>query len=171
MKKVLLCGYMASGKTTTGRVLSEKTGLFFYDLDNIIEQETGQTISQLFSGIGEIGFRKLEHRLLNDVVNRQDSFILSLGGGTPCYANNHEVLQRKDVTSIYLKAGIPSLIERIENDKAGRPLLENLDKAGLYDFVAQHIFERSYFYHMAKYILNTDGKNPALIADEIIQLL
>lgn len=170
MKKVILCGYMASGKTTTARLLASASDLPYIDLDEVIEQQAGKTISQLFEKDGEIKFRKLEHQALQDIVNDSEGFILSLGGGTPVYANNHLVLQRDDVLSVYLKTSIGELAKRIDTQSGQRPLLNSLSGNQLEEFVAQHLFERSYYYHQAKYIITTDGKSPEQISNEIIKL-
>jgi len=171
MKKVILCGYMASGKTTTAKLLSEKSGLPYIDLDEVIEQNTGKTISELFEAGGEIKFRKLEHEALAAIVNGRDSFILSLGGGTPVYANNHLILQQDDVVSVYLKVSIGELAKRLRNQSGQRPLLDALKEDELDEFIAQHLFERSYYYHQAKHILAADGKSPEEIANEIMKLI
>lgn len=168
MRKIVLVGYMGSGKTTIGKILSEKAGIPFYDLDEIIEKNTQKTISELFSEIGEIRFRKLEHETLRDFFEKQDSFILSLGGGTPCYANNHLFLQREDVTSFYLKTSIKELARRLQPEKKHRPLIAKLDDAEFDEFIAKHLFDRSYFYHFAKNIISVDNKSPMEIADELI---
>jgi shikimate kinase len=170
MKKVILCGYMASGKTTTAKLLAEKANLPYIDLDEAIEQSTGKTITQLFEGGGEIKFRKLEHEALNTIVNGTERFVLSLGGGTPVYANNHLVLQRDDVVSVYLKVSIGELAKRLRNQAGQRPLLDALKDEELDEFIGQHLFERSYYYHQAKHVVATDGKSPEEIVNEIMKL-
>lgn len=162
---------MASGKTTTACLLAKTSGLPYIDLDEVIEQNTGKTISQLFQDGGEIKFRKLEHDTLNSIINGTEGFVLSLGGGTPVYANNHLVLQRDDVVSIYLKAGIGELVKRIRTQVGQRPLLDALQEEELEEFVAQHLFERSYYYHQAKHVVATDGKSPEEIVNEIMELI
>jgi shikimate kinase len=171
MKKIILCGYMASGKTTTARLLAKTSGLPYIDLDEVIEQNTGKTISQLFERGGEIKFRKLEHDTLTAIVNGAESFVLSLGGGTPVYANNHLALLRDDVESVYLKAGIGELVKRIRSQAGQRPLIDALKDEELEEFVAQHLFERSYYYHQAKHVVATDGKSPEEIVNEIMKLI
>lgn len=170
MKKIVLVGYMASGKTTIALLLSKAAGLTYKDLDEIIEKKTGKTISGIFEQQGEIKFRKLEHEALNDTLNSKDGFVLSLGGGTPCYANNHEFLQQEDVISIYLKAGIPVLAKRLRESCHNRPLLANVKPEELEDFIAKHLFDRSYFYHKAKHVVNVDDKAPEDIVNEIMSL-
>lgn len=171
MKKIILCGYMASGKTTVARLLAQASGLIYIDLDEVIEKKTGKTITQLFEDGGEIKFRKLEHEALAETVDGTEGFILSLGGGTPSYANNHEVLKRGDVISVYLKASIKEIIKRIKQQPGLRPLLEtHKDENELEEFIAKHLFDRSYYYHQAKHIVVTDGKTPEAITNEIMSL-
>lgn len=171
MKKIVLVGYMGSGKSTIGKILSKKTGIPFFDLDEIIEKNTQKTISELFLEIGEIKFRKLEHETLNNFLAKQINFVLSLGGGTPCYANNHLQLQKEGVYSVYLKASLQELIRRLEPEKKHRPLIASKDGEEFQEFIAKHLFERSYFYNQAKYVVSVDAKMPEVIADEIISVL
>jgi len=161
---------MASGKTTIAGLLSEASQIPYLDLDEVIEKQTGKTVAQIFAEDGEIKFRKLEHDTLKGLLAVNDNFILGLGGGTPCYANNHEMLQRDDVVSVYLKTGIQELIRRINAQDKLRPLVNNLHGAEMEEFVATHLFERSYYYHKAKHVVVTDNKAPELVATEIMSL-
>lgn len=170
MKKILLTGYMASGKTTIALLLSKAAGITYADLDEIIEKKAGKSVSEIFAGIGEIGFRRMEHEALKEALNNEDGFVLSLGGGTPCYANNHEFLQRQDVISVYLKASIQTLAKRLQSDGQGRPLIDNVAPEELEEFIAKHLFDRSYFYHKAKHVVNVDGKQAEDIVNEIMSL-
>ncbi len=170
MKKIILSGSMGSGKSTVGVVLAKASGLPFIDLDTIIENRTGKSIPELFLE-GEIKFRKTEHNILNEIINQDNSFVLSMGGGTPCYADNHKVLQRDDVISIYLKTNINTIITRIDNNKQERPLLKNLHPEEKTEYIAKHLFDRSYFYIQSKHIVTTDNKTPEDIVNEIMSIL
>ena len=171
MKKIILTGYMASGKTTIGRLLSKASGFEFIDLDEFIEQKAGKTIPEIFAQDGEIKFRRLEHDSLKEIVDDvTDGFVLSLGGGTPCYANNHKFLQREDVFSVYLKAGIPELLERIGEQGQQRPLLDTIKPEEMEEFIAKHLFDRSYFYYQAKHVILVDGKLPEAVVNEIMSI-
>ncbi|UOK42418.1 MULTISPECIES: shikimate kinase [Flavobacterium] len=171
MKKIVLVGYMGSGKSTVGKLLSEKTEIPFFDLDAIIEEKEQKTISELFSEIGEIRFRKIEHEMLNNFMAAYDHYILSLGGGTPCYANNHLQLQKEGVDSIYLKGSIHELTKRLMPQKKYRPLIAHQSDEELHEFIAKHLFDRSYFYLKSKHVVSVDGKNPEDVVEEIIRLL
>jgi shikimate kinase len=102
--KIILLGYMGCGKSVIGAFLAEKLQIPFYDLDQEIEKETQISIAELFQTRGEIYFRKKENEILKTFLAKENDFVLSLGGGTPCYYNNHELLLQEDVFSIYLKA-------------------------------------------------------------------
>ncbi len=170
MKKILLTGYMASGKTTIALLLAKAAGISYNDLDEIIEENTGKTVSQLFREDGEIKFRRLEHDALKHFIDNDQNFVLALGGGTPCYANNHLFLQRDDVVSVYLKASVTELTTRLKQQKADRPLLATQPDEELEEFIAKHLFDRSWFYHQAKHVVSIDGKMPEDIVNEIMSL-
>ena len=162
---------MGSGKTQTGRLLALKMRLLHEDLDEIIEKKEGISIAEIFSQKGEIKFRKIEHELLKDLMESPESFVLSLGGGTPCYAGNHKFLKSPGVVSIYLKTSIDVLSKRLATENRQRPLVANLSPEDLNEFIGKHLFERNYFYNQASYTVNTDGKSPEAIVAEIEKLL
>ena len=169
--KILLVGYMGVGKTSLGKKLEKKVGFSCYDLDELIEKKENSTIETIFKNKGEIYFRKVEHNLFKTFIERDEDFILSLGGGTPCYANNHLLLQKDDVISIYLKASIETLVEKLKNKRAKRPLIKNLSKDELQEYIAKHLFDRNFYYQNAKFKVNIDGKKKKEIVEEILQLI
>jgi shikimate kinase len=162
---------MGSGKSTIAKKLAEIIHLNALDLDEIIEKSQKKTIAELFSQDGEVHFRRLEHHTFVELLNDSTSFILSVGGGTPCYANNHLLLQREDVLSIYLKTSIDELFIRLIHERHKRPLLTSKNPDDLKEFIAKHLFERSYFYNQAKYTVSTDGKSVDEIVSEIQKFL
>lgn len=167
MHKIILVGYMGSGKTTIAKALSAHLSIPYFDLDILIEEEIGLDIPQIFAQKGEIWFRKKEHEVLKRFILENDNFILSLGGGTPCYAGNHLILQEKNFFSFYLKAKVSTLTNRLENEKDHRPLLQNID-TDLSTFIGQHLFERIPFYNFAKHKINIDEKSVNEICEEVI---
>jgi shikimate kinase len=169
--KIILLGYMGSGKSTIATFLSEKLQLSCFDLDKCIEEKERMTITSLFKTKGEIYFRKMEHQVFKEMMQSSESFVLSLGGGTPCYANNHLYLNGDGVVSIYLKTSIDQLSQRLISEKVDRPILADKKEEELKAFIAQHLFERSYFYNQATYAIQTDLKSPQEIVSEIENLL
>ncbi len=140
-------------------------------LDNLIENELEKSINQIFLDQGEVFFRKKEHEVFTAKMNSENSFILSLGGGTPCYANNHLLLQGENVNSIYLKASITTLTERLKQNKSNRPLLKDLSDEELTEYIAKHLFDRSFYYNQCKHVVVVDDKTPLEIVSEIQKLL
>jgi len=169
--KIVLLGYMASGKSTIGREISKKLDMKFIDLDDYITKREKTSISEIFKVKGEIYFRRIESSYLSEILNSKDSFILSLGGGTPCYSNNMELILNSEASSIYIKAGIKTLVSRLTAEKNKRPLVAELEDDKLVEFVAKHLFERRFFYEQASMTVNTEDKSTEEITTEIRILL
>ena len=169
--KIVLLGYMASGKSTIGREISKKLDMKFIDLDDYITKREKTSISEIFKVKGEIYFRRIESSYLSEILNSKDSFILSLGGGTPCYSNNMELILNSEASSIYIKAGIKTLVSRLTAEKNKRPLVAELEDDKLVEFVAKHLFERRFFYEQASMTVNTEDKSLEEITTEIRILL
>ncbi|WP_445733629.1 shikimate kinase [Mariniflexile sp.] len=167
---LVLVGYMASGKSAIGRVLANKLNYRFIDLDDFIEESENSTVSDLFKLKGELHFRKLETHYLNELLHSQNNLVLALGGGTPCYGNNMDLILNADhVKSIYLKASIPTLIGRLKNEKSKRPLIAHIETADLLaEFIGKHLFERSQFYSLAQVTITTDHKSEKDIIEELV---
>lgn len=162
---------MGSGKTTIAKLLSEKIKLKVLDLDKIIEERLNLSVKTIFETKGEIYFRKIEHQIFSELMSGDESMILSLGGGTPCYAGNHLLLNGEGVTSIYLKASIATLCERLSKATTERPLLSAMEQEEMQEFIAKHLFDRSFYYNQATFKLAVDGKDTAAIVREIEDLL
>ncbi|MGC1203763.1 MAG: shikimate kinase [Flavobacteriaceae bacterium] len=167
---LVLVGYMASGKSAIGRVLANKLNYRFIDLDDFIEESENSTVSDLFKLKGELHFRKLETHYLNELLHSQNNLVLALGGGTPCYGNNMDLILNADhVKSIYLKASIPTLIGRLKNEKSKRPLIAHIETDDLLaEFIGKHLFERSQFYSLAQVTITTDHKSEKDIIEELV---
>lgn len=168
--KISLIGYMGSGKTSTGRLISEKMNLDFFDLDEEIEKKHQKTISEIFQKNGQIKFRKIEKEMLNELLNSDKSMVLSLGGGTPAYYDNMDVINKHSV-SFYLRHNLKTLSERLINQKENRPLIAHLNSEEMNEFIAKHLFERRNFYEKANYIINASDKDINKLSEEIIRLL
>jgi shikimate kinase len=171
MKKIILLGYMGCGKSTIAKILAEKVGLPYLDLDEIIEKRENATVKNIFSEKSEIYFRKLENYIFSDLMKNQDSFVLSLGGGTPCYANNHELLKNENVFSIYLKGSVATLYDRLINSNTERPLIAHKSPEEMKEFIAKNLFDRSFYYNHARFKINIDDKSIEVILNEIETIL
>jgi shikimate kinase len=154
MRRIILIGYMGSGKTTVGKALSKETGMMFYDLDWYIESRMRKTVSQIFAERGEEAFRKLEHSMLHEVAEFED-VIISCGGGTPCFFDNMDYLnQQGDV--VYLKASPEVLYNHLLMAKVERPLLKGKSPEELIAYITEHLKERAPYYEKARYTLDVD---------------
>ena len=171
MKKIIILGYMGSGKTIIASKVADVLKKKHLDLDELIEKKEGKAINSIFETQGEVYFRKIEHIVFKDLFESKDDFVLSLGGGTPCYANNHLYLKDEEVISIYLKTSVEELFKRLLKNKTGRPLINDMEENELKEFIAKHLFDRSYYYHHAQHIVSTDNKSEEEVAEEIIKLL
>ena len=170
--KIIILGYMGSGKTTIGIQLARKLFLNFTDLDDFIEEKEQQSIKEIFKQKGEIYFRKIEHKYLKQFINENESYVLSLGGGTPCYAGNLDlILKDKKSLSFYLRGSIPTLFKRLSENKFKRPLISDLSDDQLTEYIAKHLFERSLFYDKATHKISIDNKEIQEIVTEIRILL
>jgi len=171
MIKIVLLGYMGSGKSTIAHLLSEKTQIEALDLDKIIEERAGMSIKNIFEQKGEVFFRKLENQIFKELISSEKEMILSLGGGTPCYANNHELLNDDGVVSFYLKASIETLYSRLLSVRDNRPLIAEQEEDEMKEYIAKHLFDRSYYYNQATHIIPVDGKSPEEVTTEINRIL
>lgn len=168
--KIVLLGYMASGKSAIGSVLANKLGMQFIDLDNFIEENEKLSIADIFSVKGEIYFRKKEEEYLQELLHLKNDCVISLGGGTPCYGNSMNLI-KNNATSFYLKASIITLFERLKDETSQRPLVSAIGEENLKEYIAKHLFERGLYYEMANHTISVDKKKIFTIIDEIIELL
>lgn len=171
MKKIILLGYMGCGKSTIAQSLSKAINVPYLDLDACIEKKTNLTISEIFELHGEIYFRKLEHEIFVQLLHSPENNIIGLGGGTPCYANNHELLKSEGVFSVYLKASIDTLYNRLVHNKNKRPIIANMEEIEMKEFIAKHLFDRSFYYNHAMHKVPVDNKTVEETVSDIIALL
>ncbi len=161
---------MASGKTSLGKKLAEKLNYDFIDLDDFIEDKENLSVSEVFKAKGEIYFRKQESYYLKQLLQAKNNIILSVGGGTPCYSGNMDaILQAPNVKSIYLKASLPTLANKLIKKKAKRPLIAHIEtKEEMTEFIGKHLFERMPFYNQAEIHVTIDNKTKNEVIEAII---
>ena len=126
-------------------------------------------MSEIFNENNEVYFRKIENKYLKEISLLKENKIISTGGGTPCFQNNFEIInESSNSTSIYLKANIDVLVNRLKESNNDRPLISHLtDEHKLKEFITKHLFERSYYYEKSKIKLVTDNLEPS----EIVKLI
>jgi shikimate kinase len=123
--KIFLIGMPGSGKSTIGQQLASSLAMDFVDLDAQLQEAAGISIEQIFKTQGEEHFRLMESQMLRLWVGSEQSFVLSTGGGTPCFYNGIDVINGAGL-SIFLDESVTVLIERLKN-KMDRPLLKTND--------------------------------------------
>jgi shikimate kinase len=152
MKRIVLIGYMGSGKTTVGRALAKEIGLPFYDLDWYIESRMRKKVSQIFAEQGEEGFRRIERNMLHEVAEFEN-IVISCGGGTPCFFDNMDYLNQQ-AQVVYLKAQPEVLHKHLLMGKGDRPLLKGKTPDELIQFIREQLEKREPFYSKANYTLD-----------------
>lgn len=156
---------MGSGKTHWGSIWAKENGLTFYDLDEIIENEYGKAITDIFDKDGEEKFRQLERDHLRKFKNELN-FVLACGGGTPCFSDNMEWMKLHG-TVIYLKAKPEILLKQVMNETEKRPVIKKVDSSELLLFIQNKLAERESFYSMADFILNVEELNEKSLSNLI----
>ena len=154
MTRIIIVGYMGSGKTTVGKALSKDMGIPFYDLDWYIESRMRKTVAQIFAERGEEGFRQIEYNMLHEVAEFEN-VIISCGGGTPCFFDNMDYMNGQGET-VYLKASPEVLYGHLKMGKTERPLLKNKTPEEMQVFIAEQLEKREPFYSKAKHTLDVN---------------
>jgi shikimate kinase len=152
MQRIIIIGYMGSGKTTVGKVLARDLGLPFYDLDWYIEGRMHKTVKQLFDERGEEGFREIERTMLHEVAEFEN-VIISCGGGTPCFFDNMDYINGQGET-VYLKCTPDVLYQHLKMGKTVRPLLLNKTPDEVKVFINEQLARRETFYNRARHTID-----------------
>lgn len=168
--KIVLLGYMGSGKTAMGRVLNRQLGLRSIDLDSYIEQTEEMSVPEIFRRYGEGGFREIESYHLRQIMENDDNFVLSLGGGTPCFLNNMDYLGGK-CTTVYLSASPIILAERLACSTTKRPLLKGKTGDELLEYVRQSLALREPHYKRADHELSVETLSVDESGQALMELL
>jgi shikimate kinase len=168
VRAVVLVGFMGAGKTSVGRVLAEKLGWGFEDLDRQIERRVAKTVAQVFADSGEEEFRRLEREGLQELLNesRRGRFVIALGGGAFVQDSIPNLIESAGIPTVFLDAGVEQLLTRCEAESkqqgAKRPLLENRENF-------RRLYEaRRPLYLKATLRKETEGKTVEQIAVELI---
>ncbi len=164
---VFLVGFMGAGKTSVGKLLAERLGWTFEDLDDRIEQREARTVDQIFAESGEASFREIEHQCLREFLTGPDSppRVLALGGGAFAQPRNAVLMAHPGLLSIFLDGPPEELYRRCELQSSSRPLRRNLDEF-------RKLYETRRRYYMAASLrIDTGGKGMDAVATEIVARL
>lgn len=165
MDNIYLVGFMGTGKTTVGEILSRKLKREFVETDRIIEKKEGLGIPAIFSIKGEAYFRKVEKEVLKDIASK-DNLVVSCGGGIVIDKYNITLL-RKTGIMVCLKARPSVIYERTKSYKH-RPLLNVKNPM---ERIKELLQERERFYKKAHIFIDTSDIPPQKVAEEITHRL
>jgi shikimate kinase len=153
LDRIVLTGFMGSGKTTTGQIIAAMLGWAFLDLDHEIERRSGCSVAQIFTESGETHFRHIESAALASLLGQKRA-VIALGGGAPEDLGNQLLLEQTPRTAVvYLSATFETLVKRCYTDPTIRPNLANLDVAAqrfalrrpLYERISAHTIDTEQF--------------------------
>jgi len=150
--KIFLIGFMGCGKTHWGKLLSEKLGVPFFDLDEKITEQEGRPINEIFKTEGEEYFRMLEKDVLHLLTESHESFVMACGGGTPCFFNTIDYLKRQG-TVVWINCSTDCLYQRLTKEKDQRPLIASIPDDQLKTFIIRKYSSRKIFYQQASVIM------------------
>jgi len=176
MSPIYLIGYMAAGKTTVGKLLADKLGWHFVDLDEAFLEVHGLSPADYIRTYGIDDFRKKEKFVLEDIADMApfDTVVYATGGGYPCYEDNMDCLKELG-TSIYLRWTAEDLVQRLLlTDLNQRPLLHGRTAHELLELVQPQLQAREPFYNQADITIDAPGFVPdadEIIAEKICQYL
>lgn len=161
---IVLIGFMGSGKSTISRALSKVFAMEVIEMDQVIAEREGMSISEIFEVHGEEYFRNLETELLRELQNRK-GVVISCGGGVPMRDEN-VVEMKKNGKVVLLTASAETILDRVKNNH-DRPLLENNKTV---TFISDLMTKRRDKYEAAAdIIIQTDDKSAFEICEEIIR--
>jgi shikimate kinase len=146
--KIFLIGFMGSGKSHWGRLLSQKLGMPFFDLDEQVAEHAGKSIPEIFEEDGEEQFRMQEKDILHLITESHDSFVMACGGGSPCFFNNIEYMNQSG-TTVWINTPLQTLYERLSAQKTKRPLIRDLSDQQLHGFITRKFAGRKIYYDQA----------------------
>lgn len=155
--RIFLVGFMGAGKSFLGKLWSEMYSIPFYDLDTLIEEEERKTVENIFDVFGEDYFREREAAILRN-TDRFEKGIIACGGGTPCYFDNMNWMNKNGVT-VFLNESEINIYNHLKNDKKIRPLIIEQDEKTLKQFIRNKVEERNSFYNECRLSLTGDQLN------------
>lgn len=160
---------MGAGKSHIGGLLAQELALPHLDMDREISRSAGKAVGDIIFQQGELHFRKMERQWLEEHLPAE-AYVLSTGGGTPCYFDNMQLINRHS-TSIYLQAGVNTLYQRLEGSQAQRPMIAPFEGPDLREFIGKHLFERSIFYEEAILTFPVGDREPRELVSDILSHL
>ncbi len=164
MKRIILVGFMGTGKTVVGRRLANAIGFRFLDIDSMIEKREGSSIASIFQEKGESYFRNLEKKMVKEVCDLSPS-VIATGGGAVQDPENRKIL-KKDGWMVCLTATPEKILERTKRKKS-RPLLQGGDPM---ETIKKIMIERSEAYADSDFMVDTTEMSVSKVVDTILHV-
>ncbi len=165
-ERVLLVGFMASGKSSAGKELASRLEWDFEDFDTVIAARAGKSVSQIFAEDGEAEFRRLESTVAEELLARSDTVVAS-GGGWPAQPGAWKMVT-EDTMSVWLKVSPVVAVRRASEQGHTRPLL---DGENVTERATALLLSREASYRRARYAVDSEQYGPPELADEIVKLM
>ena len=164
--RIFIIGYMGAGKSTVGKRLANNLDIPFVDLDDAFEARFRYSIPRFFDHFGEKRFREFEHQCLKEIIVEHAEAVISTGGGTACFKNNISLMNKEGIT-VYIKMHPKSLALRLNKARRLRPVVRDIQNAGMQNFVEEQLAERKSFYEQARIIVKGENLDLEKLTEEI----
>ena len=156
---------MGSGKTHWGKQVAHRLQMPFFDLDEEVVKAENKSVTDIFADSGEEYFRLKEKETMEQLVEDNESLVLSCGGGTPCFFNNIDYMKKVGIV-VWLNTQVDVILQRLLKEKAKRPLIKDIDDEGLRTYIIRKLNERRMYYEQADVTLD---KEDAISMNDFIQ--
>jgi shikimate kinase len=164
--KIFLIGFMGSGKTYWGQLLSQKLSIPFFDMDEQVVSHEGKSIVEIFAEKGEEYFRLLEKDVLHIITESHDNFAMACGGGLPCYFNNIDYMNQSG-TTVWINTPVDILFQRLISEKESRPLIKGLTNEQLKSYISKKFADRRIYYEQADVVIDEDPVHLEKLVEKI----
>ncbi|MDR1895877.1 MAG: shikimate kinase [Prevotellaceae bacterium] len=166
---IILLGMPGSGKSTIGFHLAKLMKIPFIDTDRYIVNKMQKPINDIFNEAGEEAFREMENRTLTEILKKRGHFVISVGGGMPCFHNNMKIMNENAIT-VYLELSAEDLFQYLKNDKK-RPLLSGKSGEELMQYIRATLDVRQTYYEKADIKIHAHDGTPAEFAAKLLNVI
>ena len=169
--KLFLIGYMGCGKSSLGRKIAKRGGMRFVDMDSVIEEREGASVSDIFHYQGETYFREKERGLIEELATEQDDVVVSTGGGVPTWQDN--MARMNEIGEcVYLRRTAEQIASRLSpHGRQKRPKLRGLNDDELVAFMTANMAEREPFYAQAKHCVDCVSLSDEELIEKILAIV
>ena len=169
--KIFLIGYMGCGKSSLGRKLAKSAAIRFVDMDSLLEEREGASVSDIFAYAGEEYFRRAERNLIEELAEQSDDMVISTGGGVPTWQDNMEYINSVG-ESLYLRRSAKQIASRLSpHGRYKRPKLRGLNDEELVEFMTKNMAEREPFYMKATHVVECSDKSDEELLEYILGVI